>query len=279
MPTENCDMRAIFLFAHPDDEFGCYEIIRREVGRGNRVECYYMTDGGFGGQSVKVRQDESLHVLAMLGVSRERVHFFGRQYQIPDGLLAEHLQRATSLLACGLADNEPISSIYVSAWEGGHQDHDMVCVLGCVLGAQLKISDGVWQFSLYNGKGLRGSLFRVLKPLCDNGSTRAYAVPIKYRFLYIWLCLSYPSQWRTWMGLFPFAASKLLFGGRYYLQPATLSRVIDRPHTGRLLYERRGMARYDEIIALVTHFLNDLGEGHVFETHFHHHGKANRDNG
>jgi len=39
------------------------------------------------------------------------------------------------------------------------------------------------------------------------------------------------------------------------------------------------MARYDEIIALVTHFLNDLGEGHVFETHFHHHGKANRDNG
>lgn len=253
-------MRSIFIFAHPDDEFGCYEVIRREVLAGRDVGCFYLTDGGFGGQSIERRERETQRVLARLGVSVDRICFLGAQQGIPDGLLASHLlQSATSLLGATV-NPEKAASIFVPAWEGGHPDHDSTHVIGCVLANYLNVHDNIWQFPLYHGKGLRGSFFRVLNPLVENGPPRALNVSIFHRLLYLRLCLSYPSQWKSWIGLFPLVASKLGFGGRYYLQRVTLPRDVRRPHAGPLLYERRSMARYEEIEGLLKRFLSENSE-------------------
>lgn len=247
-------MRSIFLFAHPDDEFGCYEVIRREVIVGRDVECFYLTDGGFGGQSIDSRQQETRRVLVRLGVSVDRICFLGAQQGVPDGLLASYLLQAATSLLRATVDREKPTSIFVPAWEGGHQDHDAAHVIGCALANHLNPRANVWQFPLYHGKGLRGSFFRVLNPLVENGPPCVLDVSMLHRLLYLWLCLSYPSQWKSWIGLFPLVASKLLFGGHYYLQRA-MSRDIQKPHEGRLLYERRGMANYAEIEALLKRFL------------------------
>jgi hypothetical protein len=58
---------------------------------------------------------------------------------------------------------------------------------------------------------------------------------------------AYPSQWKTWIALFPFAAAHILRTRRYSLQQASTSRLLERPHEGRLLYEKRGLADFCEI--------------------------------
>ncbi len=59
---------ALFLFAHQDDEFGVFQKIIDEVGKGRAVYCVYFTDGRFGKVSAQCRNQESLAVLLRLGV-------------------------------------------------------------------------------------------------------------------------------------------------------------------------------------------------------------------
>lgn len=238
--------RSVFLFAHPDDEFGCYESIRLEAASGRRVECYYLTDGGFGGQAIELRESETLCVLSRLGVQEGAVHFMGRRDGIPDGKLPEHMIRAEKELTDHLMHHGDVATMYAPAWEGGHQDHDAAHLVACVVNEKVKAADGLWQFSLYHGAGLRGGFFHVLKPMVSNGPLKKQVVPLKYRILYLRFCLSYPSQWKTWVGLFPFVVFKLLFNGCYYVQSAELAKVTPRPHDGFLLYERRGMAYFSD---------------------------------
>lgn len=228
-------VRSIFIFAHPDDEFGCYESIRRQVLLEHSVECYYLTDGGYSGQSTEPRESESVHVLEKLGVATNAIWFLGRMHNIPDGRLPDHMFLAAKVLEEYVIDGGDIAAIYVPAWEGGHQDHDAAHVIGCAISAQVRARDGIWQYPLYQGKGLKWGLFRVMRPLESNGPLHTLPVSLKHRFAYSRLCLCYPSQWRTWMGLFPFVAMKLIFVGCFYLQPASLNNSRRRPHGGLLL--------------------------------------------
>lgn len=248
-------MRSIFIFAHPDDEFGCYESIRREVALRRQVECYYLTDGGYGKQSVERREAESLCVLSRLGVATNAVHFLGRHLGVPDGSLPQHMVVATTALADKVVDQDGVAAVYVPAWEGGHQDHDAAHLIAVAIIDRVKSRDGCYQFSLYHGEGLKGGFFHVLKPISLNGERLRLAIPMKYRLFYLRLCLSYPSQWKTWVGLFPFVLVKLLFGGCYYLQHIDSHRVYERPHTGPLLYERRGMASFTDFEHSALKFL------------------------
>jgi len=248
-------MRSLFLFAHPDDEFGCYESIRREALSGQEIVCCYLTDGGFGGQSVGRREAESLRVLERLGVCRGNVKFTGRRAGIPDGSLPCHMLRAAEAVKADVGRGDDVDVVFTPAWEGGHQDHDAANILACVVGGALRPKRGLWQFSLYNGAELRGALFRVLTPLPSNGPVDAQALSIALRMRYLRLCLAYPSQWKTWLGLLPFVAIKLALGGCYFLQRAALPPVVRRPHEGLLLYERRGMAKFDRVERYIAEFI------------------------
>ncbi|MBD8881286.1 PIG-L family deacetylase [Rhodanobacter sp. 7MK24] len=247
----------LFVFAHPDDEFGCFESIRIEVESGRRVSCFYLTDGGYGGQPVARRKGESIRVLSSLGIDAEDVHFLGVELGIKDGVLHENMERVAGELSSVVRRLGPIESLYVPAWEGGHQDHDTAHVIALAVCGWLNLPACVWQFSLYHGAGLRGSFFHVMKPLPDNGTCVTQRIPVERRLRYLKLCLSYPSQWKTWLGLFPFVFFRLLFGGGYSIQRAHLQRLLQRPHAGPLLYERRCAIDYDCLGKKFRAFLNN----------------------
>lgn len=232
-------MTAIFVFAHQDDEFGIFAVIERLVASAGTVHCIYLTDGAYGNQSADRRNNESLRVLGKIGVPRSNVHFLGQSLGIRDGTLHENLSAAFQALQERMKNYSPVSEVYLPAWEGGHQDHDAVHLVGVAASASLGLLDRTFQFSLYHGYKLIGPLFRVMSPLPANGHAQTEPVPWRKRFAYSLLCFYYPSQWKTWIGLLPFVVFKYLTHGKQHRQPVSPGRLLEPPHPGRPLYERR----------------------------------------
>jgi LmbE family N-acetylglucosaminyl deacetylase len=239
----------LFLFPHPDDEFAVAQPLADLRARGGAVHCVFLTDGGHGGQSTQRRRDESLRVLAALGVDAAAIGFMA----FADGRLHASLDPAFAALRVLRERLPPLETVFVPAWEGGHQDHDAAHLLGLALAREANVP--AWQFPLYTGAGLPGPLFRVMAPLRANGAGTTRAATLGERVAQLRRCLAYPSQWKSWIGLWPGVAWHLLVDGRFHLQPATRERVLARPHEGALLYERRGFASAEEFAAHADPFI------------------------
>jgi len=203
-------MSKLFVFAHQDDEVAIAPRIAREAAAGTHVVCAFLTDGG----APAVRDAESLAVLESLGV--RDVIFVG----LPEGRLVEHLEEAFQAIG---GDPDEIITL---AWEGGHQDHDAAHLVALALA----IARGVRciEFPLYHGKRRP---YRVLAPL-RIGETRRLSMREIWRRAM--LCWRYPSQRRTWLGLW-----WGLWRWTETTCEASAERVLHPPHEGSLLYERR----------------------------------------
>lgn len=250
MPVDNLvatDRIALFLFAHQDDEFGVFQAILNEMEKGNRVICVYLTDGGKRGANTSDRNKESLAVLEQLGVRKDDVRFIGSEQSIPDGRLIEKLADATVWVKDYFATQGIVVAVYVPAWEGGHHDHDAINALAVTLAASYGMVNVVRQFPLYTGYRCVGPLFRVLSPLPMNGTVSTIPIPWKNRFRFLWFCLSYRSQKRTWLGLFPFVAFHYLVIGEQLYQSASVERIMQRPHGGMLYYEKRKFYSWNDM--------------------------------
>lgn len=257
MPTEKPSV-SLFIFAHPDDEFFCLPFIECECKKGKRVLCAYLTDGAYGGQSSDRRMRESLGVLKHCGVEFANVFFPGVQLNIPDGQLHLHAYRAYQQLQ-HITNHLVIANIYVPAWEGGHQDHDACHVIGIALAAATG-SPQLRQFALYNGSS--GVLpFTVMCPLKQNGPASILRIGLSEAFKHLSRVCSYPSQWRTWLGLFPFAALVVLTRRSYALQDISVARIRQRPHEGRLLYERRAKMDFPEVRDALLRLIDQASSG------------------
>jgi LmbE family N-acetylglucosaminyl deacetylase len=234
---------ALFLFAHQDDEFGVYQRILDARRRGLRVACAYLTDGATASAGAARRNAESRAVLARLGVDDDDIAFAGELLGIADGRLPLQLDAAARWIDAwidGWVDRcEAIDSLHVTAWEGGHHDHDALHALAVLAAARRGLLGRTWQYALYQAAGLPGPLFRVLAPLPDNGAARSWPIAWRERRTFLRLCLSYPSQGATWTGLFPFVLLHYLVRGVQTLQPVDPARLRERPHAGPLYYEKR----------------------------------------
>src|SRR5436305_3594234 len=166
-----------------DDEVAIAPGIARDAASGARVVCAFLTDGG----APAVRGAESRAVLAGLGV--QDVVFVG----LSERTLVEHLEEAYRALEHIDADE-----VVTLAWEGGHQDHDAAHLVALALA----IARGVrcLEFPLYHGKGLPGHLFRVMSPLRGGEARRLSVRDVWKRAMLAW---RYPSQRRSWLGMFP----------------------------------------------------------------------------
>ncbi|MDE2481581.1 MAG: PIG-L family deacetylase [bacterium] len=239
-------MRTIYVFAHQDDEFAVAAMLARSARHGDEIFCVYLTDGDTRDVVGRTRDDESIAVLATLGVARARIAFIGTDLSIPDGHLVRHLDSAydglfTFVERIGLPDR-----IYTLAWEGGHQDHDAAHLVVAAVATRLGIASRVRQFPIYHGEGIPAPFFRVLKPLRDLAGVTVEHLGLREAWRNAMLCWSYPSQRRTWLGLFPQAFARLMTTRRLYSAAIDLDRLATRPHAGPLLYERMGRMRYDE---------------------------------
>lgn len=237
------DTPLVALFAHPDDEFAVFPWIEQAIRSGQPVHCIWMTNGGWGGQSISRRREESVKVLRRLGVTREMMHFLGEQDSIPDGQLHRLMDRARDALRVALPRLPKNAWWLIPAWEGGHQDHD-----ACHLLAIETVAPGtpLFQYPLYNGLGLPGPVFRTLSPLRSNGPTCDVPIGWKHRILYPIYCLGYRSQWKSFVGLLPFYALRMLQRRPFRIQPVEPAATRRRPHAGKLLYERRGGPSWEE---------------------------------
>ena len=250
--------RRLFLLPHPDDEFAVSAHLADAVRAGDDLLLAYLTDGGFSGQDVGTRESESLDVLAGLGVPASAVVFLGREHGLPDGALHAHLPRARAALRDRLAAFGTPDEVYLPAWEGGHQDHDAGHLLGLSLAAPgLRLR----QFPLYQGAGLPGPFFRVMAPLPGNGPSERRVASLRERFRQLRICFSFPSQWKTWLGLTPFVLLHLLRDGAFHLQGVDVRRVLQPPHAGRPLYERRGFLAQEEFFRATSAFRQQLCRG------------------
>jgi LmbE family N-acetylglucosaminyl deacetylase len=227
----------VFLFAHQDDEFGVFRQLELLVAQGLPVRCLYLTDGSARASSPARRAAESTAVLGAIGIPPERISFLGTSEGLVDGHLHEGLRRAGEALLRTLG-RHPIAALYVPAWEGGHHDHDSAHAIGLWVGRALRVT-GTFQYPLYNGAATRGPWFSVLRPLPANGPVVNATFTLSAAIRYVRWCLTYRSQWRTWIGLLPIYAWRLLRERAMPLQPCRTERLDERPHPGPLYYERR----------------------------------------
>ena len=243
---------ALFLFAHQDDEFGVFQRILDCRARGLRVACAYLTDGRTASATAAQRNRESLAVLAKLGVAPQDVAFAGLELGIGDAQLPQHLDSAAGWIGRWLDGFARIEALHVTAWEGGHHDHDALHALAVGLAGARGLLGRTWQFSLYQARGLPGPLFRVLAPLPENGPAVRTPIPWRARLRHLRACLSYPSQRTTWIGLFPFVLLHYLLRGVEQLQPVTLDRLAERPHAGPLYYEKRKFFTWPQMAGAIA---------------------------
>jgi len=246
------DTTALFLFAHPDDEFGVFQSLSDELARGRRVVCAYLTDGRSGKVTPEQRNEESALVLSQLGVAKEDIHFVGHALSIPDAGLPRHLDAATNWIEQQMVRDPSIAALYIPAWEGGHHDHDCLHAIVVTLAQQRNLLPLVRQFPLYHAYRCKSPWFRVLAPLPQNGVIEATRITWRNRLRFLRYCLCYPTQAKTWVGLFPFVAYHYFRHGTQALQPVSLERISSRPHEGPLYYEQRRFFTWEELRASLS---------------------------
>lgn len=241
---------ALFVFAHQDDEIATATRILHLLRQGWVISCAYLTDGQ--GRSAKsdVRDEESRQVLSRLGVDLSRVHFLGSRERIADGRLFEHLNRGLELLENAVSTCD---EVWTLAYEGGHQDHDAAHLIAVAYAAKRAIK--TFEMPLYHGYGLPGPFFNTLAPLRDGAEWAARKIALKEGFDIALLCRFYTSQRKTWLGLLPEALLRLALGRKEWMRPAELARLREKPHKGKLFYERRFGVTWEEFEAQAQPFV------------------------
>jgi LmbE family N-acetylglucosaminyl deacetylase len=249
---------ALFFFAHQDDESGVFQKILDELSIGRNVSCVFFTTGVSKGHDASIRNSESQSVLTKLGVSKEDIYFVGDEVGISDGDLINNIQSAFTWLEQFLLENPAIVSMYIPSWEGGHPDHDILHAISVVVSQKYNLLDVTRQYSLYNGYRCIGPLFRTFAPLKANGSVESTKVSWRNRFRFLALCLQYPSQFKTWIGLFPMMFLHYVFFGTQNLQKVSTQRILERPHASLLYYERRNFSSYEKVSKKINELLRAL---------------------
>ena len=247
-----------FIFAHQDDEFGCFFEIHQLANKGKKVLVFYLTSGSSDGKLNLQRNNESVSVLQKLGVKKNNIYFIGSNKKIPDGLLPEYLYSSyTSILNIIKIVGKP-KEIYCHAYEGGHQDHDAAHFLSIKVAEKFNLVNRTFQFSLYTSSSNRIFFYRLFYPLRKNGSLIIKKIPCTLRLFFLGLCFYYKSQFKSWIGLFPFLVSHYIFNGTQILQPVSLKGLRRKPFKGKPLYQRRGYYLHHTFKLNISNFMRIL---------------------
>jgi LmbE family N-acetylglucosaminyl deacetylase len=118
---------ALFLLAHHDDEVFCAGALAAALAAGRRVKILWATAGGLAPAARRLAEGRRVQrLLALPGIDV-------RMVGLPDQHAANHLDRLETE-AIGLMDG--VAEIYVTAWEGGHPDHDAMNLVAARLRAR-----------------------------------------------------------------------------------------------------------------------------------------------
>jgi LmbE family N-acetylglucosaminyl deacetylase len=241
-------MADAYVLAHFDDEYLALPMILEGLREGRSQHFLYLVD--YADQRLAARRlAETLALFRSLGVAPDRVIHVGRSEGTLDGVVHENLQAAIEALREALGRIAPFERLIAPAWEGGHPDHDVCAVLAERLGREFGAASVV-QFSLYNGERLPWRLFRAGSRLSRNGPETQVTLTLGEWVRFALSVRHFPSQWMTWLGLWPAMFLNFVRRGFAY-QTLHPDRTSERPHDGPLLYERMDRARYDDLRAAI----------------------------
>lgn len=253
--------RALFVFAHQDDEYFALPWILEELAAQSAVACVYLTDGG-DRVAPAVRDAETRGVLLDAGVRDDAIIFLktGGGDRIADGDLARRSLEALAALEGWMeAASFPPTRIYAPSYEGGHPDHDVAHLVAAVVAKNRNIADDAWHFSLYNAYRRPRPFFATMRQLPTTQLTRRTNLDPRRRWAAAFTCWRYRSQWKTWLGLFPESLWRRTLIPSENVVRFELQRVNARPHRGKLLYERLfsySYATFSECVAAIRKALH-----------------------
>ncbi len=136
----NIPHNPLFVFAHPDDEVLGASSLLDKYGEDARV--VFITDGmppkdedpeyypphtsfpDYGSEYAAMRRNEAIKALSVFGVARERIFFLDST----DTKLIDDIEKCRKILEELFATLNP-SMIITHAYEGGHIDHDLTCLI------------------------------------------------------------------------------------------------------------------------------------------------------
>jgi len=247
-------MTLVWILAHFDDEYCGLPLIDEARAAGQDQLFLYVAD--YDSAHVRAqRHAESRRFLGWLGVAPERVIHVGAGCGVPDGGVHTALATAFAALEAALA-GEAVERIVCPAWEGGHMDHDMCCLLAAELAAMRHAP--VEMVSLYNAHRLPNPLFHGGRPLSANGPVRR--VPVTGGIGRWMAAVRFFWLQRAWLGLWPAMFWTYLRQG-FGVQRLDPRRLAERPHDGPLLYERMFRRPYDEVRAAADAFVSSRRAG------------------
>lgn len=220
--------RILILIPHPDDEIvGACAAVGRAVDRGAEVFGLYLTTGVPAPEVlwpwqrrghaawVARRRAEARKAAKMLGI--EPLGFL----DIATRRLKDHLASARDA-ARGAIAAHGIDTVWVPAYEGGHQDHDSASALAST------VTDvaAVWEFAEYNHAG---------------GQTRAQHFPAATgEERQLELTAAEVERKRRALGLYPSEKGNLTYVGtaRECFRPQAAYDYTRPPHAGLCFYQR-----------------------------------------
>jgi LmbE family N-acetylglucosaminyl deacetylase len=245
-------MATVYILAHFDDEYCALPLVTQGVAAGEDQWFLYMADYATPELSAR-RYAETKALLAHLGVQPNRALHTGCGTGAVDGRVYRALPAAYAALQGAMARIGPVDRIVVTAWEGGHMDHDMCALMAAELAATLG-DPPIDTISLYNGPRLGGPFFHGAWPLSENGPVRRMKLALAAWVHWMLAVRFFPSQTKTWLGLWPAMFYSFVWRG-FGIQRLDPARIGQRPHAGSLFYERMFKVPYDEVRAAADAFL------------------------
>jgi LmbE family N-acetylglucosaminyl deacetylase len=245
-------MAIVYVLAHFDDEYCALPLIRQRAAEGLDQRFLYVA-GYADPQLARVRHAESRALLAHLGIDPAKVVHVGSDTGVMDGSLHRGLATAFAALGAAVGSIGAVERFACTAWEGGHMDHDMCALMTTIL-ARDRGGVPIDQISLYNGKGLAGPFFHGGWPLPENGPVTRLALTAAGWARWMGEVRFFPSQTKTWLGLWPAMFWTYAAKGGFGYQRLDPARIERRPHEGSLFYERMFKTPYAEVRAAADAF-------------------------
>jgi hypothetical protein len=234
----------LFLLPHPDDEFFILPYINFLKSNNYLIKIIYFTNGVYKNHSSTEREMETISVLEKFNILNEDIFFFGRLNNINDAnIINSHGSIINFLNSYIFLNYHNINKIILPAWEGGHHDHDALNMIVQYTCKKYNYDISIYQFYLYNCYNIIYPFYRVMYPL-TNINLIYINITLLETIKVILCAFKYKSQWRTFLGLLPFAAISLLTRRGMYIQRCDFELTNERPHKGLLLYERRKRFNY-----------------------------------
>jgi LmbE family N-acetylglucosaminyl deacetylase len=194
------------------------------------------------------RHGETRRFLARFGIDPDAAIHAGRDTGVIDGRAYRDAPVAYQALKAATAGLGPIERIVTLAWEGGHPDHDTCAALAVRLAAEAG-RPPLEQVSLYNSPDLPSILYRAARPLPENGPVKRMQLPARDWARWAAAVVDFPSQTKTWLGLWPAMALTFLRQREFRWQDLHPGRIAERPHAGPLFYERMFRTPYAAVRA------------------------------